>query len=84
MAISRALASNSSALEKLRGDDIGQDIQHPGFFFDLLADLREKALDIVDRQREHTEIAGAVHVVPSAQELSRFAHGALVGKVVAR
>src|SRR5271157_5197523 len=60
----------------LRGDDMGQDIQHPGFFFDLLADLREKALDIVDRQREHTEIAGAVHVAPSAQELSRFAHGA--------
>src|SRR5271169_5877320 len=61
----------------LRGDDMGQDIQHPGFFFDLLADLREKALDIVDRQREHVEIAGAVHVPPSAQELSRFAKGRL-------
>jgi hypothetical protein len=79
--MSRALASNSSALAKVKVRRAGMIWERifniPGFPSDCFGNLGGKALDVFDGQRQNVEVAGPVHLAPSAQELAGFAKSRL-------
>jgi hypothetical protein len=56
----------------LRRDDMRKDIEYSRLVLDCFGDLGKKALDIFDGQRQNVEIADAVYLAPSAQELASF------------
>ena len=79
--MSRAFASNSSALAKVKVRCAGmiweRILNVPGFSSIALATSARKLSTSIDGQRKNVEIASAMHLAPSAQEFACFAKSRL-------